>query len=575
VRGADGEGLSVTKRRATLALLQSRLDSAGVTRVTPLARQASNEILEGDLQGIGSMTAVVPTVFLIVGTLLINVFLQRMVRNRRTVIGTLKALGYSDASIFFHFLKFGLIVGGGSAAAGVGLGLVMAYGLVLVFDVYYQFPSLPFEPNALSLILAASLGLGAAATGATFAARSAMRLAPAAAMRPASPEIVRGGGVSSWAVWRTLPLQIRIGVRNALRAPGRAGIGIFASAMGTALLVCGLMLTSSQDALIEVAFKKQERHDLEVVLKDVAPLDELDTFRRLPGVDRAEPKLDLAVEFLGRETREGAISGLSSDAVLTRLYDANGVEFRLPERGVVLSSRLAGILGVEVGEPLRFRTLTGERREYVAPVAAVTETFLGAAAYARIESLAEMIRAEPHLASVQLAVAPGAEDRLKREIAAIPGVESTVDRRRIGELLDETLLRNQTVFVVVLVGFAGTIFFGGSLNAALVNLEERRRETATWRALGYDPWEIGFQFFVESATVQALGVAFGVPLGWALALLAAEGAATDVLRLPIVVEPLRIGWALVAAGVFTLLAHAVVQRLIFRLNLLESLKTRE
>lgn len=575
VPAPGGGELGETARRASLALLEQRLDPTGVTRVTPLARQTSNEILESDLQGGTSMAAVVPTVFLVVGTLLINVFLRRMVRNRRTTIGTLKALGYADATLFVHFLKFGLVVGAAATIMGIVAGLAMAYGLVLVFDAYYQFPELPFVLHPTASVVAAILGIGSAASGAAFAASGVIRLAPAAAMRPAAPEVMRGGGVSSWAMWRWFPLQIRIGVRNALRSPGRATIGVFASAMGAALLFCGLMLTSSQDALVEIAFRKQERYDLEVVLEDVAPLDVLETFRRLPGVDRAEPKLDVAVEFLGRETREGVISGLSSDAMLTRLYDAERNEFRPPAEGVVLSTRLAEILGVKVGDSLRFRTLQGERREYVARVAAVAHTFLGTAAYARIESLAETLAAEPHLSSVQLSVATGTQERLKRTIADVPGVQSTVDRGRISELIEETLLRNQGVFVAVLVVFAGTIFFGGSLNAALVNLDERRRETATWRALGYDPWEIGFQFFIESASVQAVGVVLGSPLGYLLTVAAAEWAKTDVLRLPIVLDPGRLAWTLAAAAAFTLLAHAVVQRLIFRMNLLDSLKTRE
>ena len=52
-----------------------------------------------------------PTIFLAVAALVLNVLLTRLAEQQRTVVGTLKALGYSDRQVFVHFLKFGLAVG--------------------------------------------------------------------------------------------------------------------------------------------------------------------------------------------------------------------------------------------------------------------------------------------------------------------------------------------------------------------------------------------------------------------------------------------------------------------------------
>ena len=81
------------------------------SRTTPLEDQPSNKFLSQEIKGLKSFAVITPCMFLAVAALVLNVLLSRLAQQQRTVVGTLKALGYSDLQIFWHFLKFGLTVG--------------------------------------------------------------------------------------------------------------------------------------------------------------------------------------------------------------------------------------------------------------------------------------------------------------------------------------------------------------------------------------------------------------------------------------------------------------------------------
>jgi putative ABC transport system permease protein len=127
----------------------------------------------------------------------------------------------------------------------------------------------------------------------------------------------------------------------------------------------------------------------------------------------------------------------------------------------------------------------------------------------------------------------------------------------------------------VLVAFAGVIFFGSIVNASMVNLAERQREVATFRALGYSQWSIGAMFLRESMITNMTGAVLGLPMGFFLMWLTARAYENDLMRLPVVTAPWVWVYTLGLAVLFALLAHGVVQWRINTMNYLEALKVKE
>lgn len=555
------------------------LDSYGVLAAVPLRDQPSNRFLSNEIMGLRAFGVINPAIFLAVAALVLNVLMSRLAEQQRVVVGTLKALGYSRGAIFWHFLKFGLAVGAFSGLAGCALGYWLAGGMTAMYDTFFEFPNLEnrFYPDL--TVKGVGIGLACGMLGSFHGARQVLRLEPAVAMRPKPP--ADGGAIllEHWpALWRRLTFPARMALRNVFRNRLRTAAGIFAAAMGATLSVDALLLAFETSYMVDFQFELIQRSDIDLTFKDERSREAWDEARRLPGVDHAEPLFDVSCTFSrGSHSRKGGITGILPGATLMIPRDTEGRPLRIPESGLLLTKKMAQLLHVKVGDEIELRPTKGLREPRRVRVAEIADSFLGIAVYADIHFLSALMNEELAVTGVQLKVRSDAGYRqsLFREIKQLPGVQAVSVRADIIRSVRETLVQNQHVFIGLLVMFAGVIFFGSVLNSSLVSLQERQREVATLRVLGYGPWQVGALFLRESVLTNGIGTLLGLPLGYLLNYGIVVAYDTEMFRIPLI-DPTQVWLIVVGLGVaFGLAAHFVVQRSIHRMDWLDALKTRE
>ena len=143
--------------------LRRRLKPYGMFAITPLGLQASNLSLTGELTGLATISFFMPAIFLLVAVLVLNVLMSRLVQQQRTIVGTLKALGYRNLDIFFHFIQFGVFVGTGGALLGCLLGYWIADAMTIQYRSFFDFPRLDnqFYPglNLVALVISLVFGI--------------------------------------------------------------------------------------------------------------------------------------------------------------------------------------------------------------------------------------------------------------------------------------------------------------------------------------------------------------------------------------------------------------------------------
>jgi putative ABC transport system permease protein len=535
--------------------------------------------LSQEIQGLQSFAYFMPAIFLAVAALVLNVQLTRLADQQRTVVGTLKALGYSNRQVFLHFLKFGLTVGLLGGLIGCGAGYWLAHGMTVMYRQFFIFPELDnrFYPGLQTTGL--TISVICAVLGSLNGARMVLKLEPAAAMRPKPPR--KGGAIVleqiTW-LWSRLSSSWRMVVRSVVRNRLRTAVGLFAAAMGSAVMVAGFMMADAAHFMVDFQFKWILRSDFDLTFEDEHGRDALLEASRLPGVDLAEPQLNVACTFSrGPYRHKGAVTGLKPDARLTVPRDRQAQPVRIPATGVAMTRKLAEILHVKVGDRVTFKPVKGLRREHRVDVVEIVDSYLGTAVYADIGYLSRLIGEEYALNGVQLLVDgdPRQRQQLYRELKRLPALQSVTSRPDMVASLEETLVQNMWVFIGLLILFAGIMFFGSILNASLVSLAERQREVATLRVLGYGPWQIGSMMFRESMVVTMIGTLLGMPIGYLLAVGMAITYDTEMFRFPVVATTATWVWTVVLAVLFGVGAHLVVQRTIHKMNWLEALEAKE
>ncbi|MFH0965557.1 MAG: ABC transporter permease [Planctomycetota bacterium] len=562
----------------TLEAISERLDAYGVTNTTPRHRQASARYLADELSGLRKSATIMPAIFLVVGALVLNVLVSRLVAQQRSVIGTLRALGYGKGAIRRHYLAMGAVIGAGGGAGGVGFGFCMQHWLLAVYREYYALPRV--EAHVYWDIVAAgvSISILCAVLGAWRAVGRAAGLAPAEAMRPPPPEV--GHRIALERVrflWTRLSFQWRMTLRAIFRNPLRSTVTVFASVVATALLVSTFALLDALAYLIHHEFEKTSRQDVTISLRDPVGRAAIAEVRALSGISDAEGELGVICDLSnGPHRRRAPVTGLPEGSRMHTPLDHLDRPIRIPPKGLVLSHKLAELLGVSVGRVIRVRPLVGRRTEVEVPVTAVVETFLGLGAYAEIGYLSRLLGEELVTNTVLgKSFRGGADEAFLAEASRRPEVVSVSERRKSLAQVNETFGKHMGTMIGMLVLFAGLIAFGSVLNASMVSLSERAREVGTLRVLGYAPGEVARIFSGESFALNAVGISLGLLAGVGLARVLSLLYDTELYRFPTVVLPSRLALSAGIVLVFVATADQLIGAMIRRLPWSDVLKVRE
>ena len=561
-----------------LRRMEVLLEPYGVATSYGLKSQASNQFLSDEIRGLGVFSRIMPGIFLAVAALVLNVLMVRLIDQQRTIIGTFKALGYYDWQIFVHYTKFAMALGLLAAMLGLLLGFGMSHAVTNLYKMFYEFPDLRSEIYPGTYAGGVAVAILCSMIGSLQAARAALRLNPAEAMRPKPP--VKGGAI--WLehfprLWNRLSFGWRLTLRNVFRNRLRSAVGVFATAMGAGLLMCGFMLTAAIVFLVNFQFEQVSHSDVDLRFKDELGRPALLESAALKGVDLAEPQFDVSCTFVhGPNQRRGAISGLLRERLLTTPRDTAGQPIRIPATGLTMSRKMAQLLDVRPGDLVSVIPTRGRRDPLRVPVTELCDSYIGMAVYADIDYLSRVMSEEFAITGVQLAVSPNERVRegLYRELKQLPAVQSVNVRANVIRNI-RVIIETQRIFIVLIVIFAGVIFFSSLLNASLVGLAERRREVATLRVLGYTEYQVGGLFLRESLVINTAGTICGLPLGYSLAWALSRTYDTEMFRFPLV-APTWAWFTTFGMGLaFALVAHSFVQRSINHLDWLDASKTKE
>ncbi|WP_291013483.1 ABC transporter permease [Hydrogenophaga sp.] len=539
-------------------------------------KQLSSKIVADELSQLKVMGTVLPSIFLVVAMFILNVVLSRQVATQRGQIAALKALGYSDGAIAWHYIQFACLIAGLGVIVGLGLSMAIGRGMLSLYDEVFRFNSLAYVTTPWLVLVSTAVAAGAAALGTWTAIHAVVRLRPAQAMQPPVPPRYRATLIERIGLGHQVSTGALMVIRNFERRPLRAAFTVIGVSLAVALQISGAFWLDAIDHIVDVQFRQVQQGDVLVNFHRPVPLTVARDLQRLPGVIDAEPyRTELVRVRFNGHTVDTGMMGIGSEARLMRVVDETRGAVAMPAQGVVLSAMLARELGARVGDrvQLEFRLWTQTQAEV--EVVDIVQTMFGKLLYMSLDAMNRVARDGEGVADAALQVDPLAKEQFWGAVKRAPLINSVFDKASSMESFNRTTSKNMGVFSGILTLFAVAMAVGIIYNAARISLSERAWELASLRVLGMTRSEVSVLLLAELGAELVLALPIGAFLGWALATLMMALMSSDAIDFPVVIEP-----ATYASAAFIVLAAGVasallVRRKIDQLDLVSVLKVRE
>lgn len=540
------------------------------------ADHLSHRMLNSEIREQQVLGTVLPSIFLLVAAFLLQTVMTRHIGLQREQIAALKALGYDNRQIAWHYLRMVLLIVGLGCAVGVALGDALGQWFSTLYVQVFAFPQLQhrLRGDVLAVALGLSVGMGLLATAQ--AIRASVRLPPAEAMRPPSPGLYRRSWFEGTALGAWLGPGQRMVLRHMQRHPWRSLLTVLGLASSMAIVISGSFWRDSIDLLLHTQFRQVLRGDVVLTLVEATPSQVTSEALRLPGVTAVEGSRNVGVRLVhGHRQWLGNLQGRETGLQLQRIVDVAGQHHEAPHEGLLLTDRLASRLDLRVGDVVRVEWQDGARSVWTLPVTGVVQEMMGMNAYIARPALNRLLREGDLVNQLTLSVERGRETGLLQALQQRPRVAGAFSKAVMLRNVEGITARNLLVFSAVLTAFASVIAVGVVYNQTRIALAERAWELASLRVLGFTQAEVSGLLLGQWLLEMLIALPLGWWGGWWLSGSIVRLVQTDEFFFAVHIRPATYAFASVCVVVAALLSAWMVNRRIRHLDLVGVLKVRE
>ena len=538
--------------------------------------QLSHRFLSQELQQLGVLASLFPVIFMGIAAFLLNVVIGRLVTMQREQIATLKAFGYGNLEVLWHYLKMVSVIVLAGVAGGIALGAYLGKALAGIYMEFYHFPYLLFAVHAVTLLEAVAASLAAAAAGTVFAVWRAASLRPAQAMRPEPPARYRETWLEKFGLRRWLTQPARMIVRHIQRQRIKSALSVFGVALAGGIILTSLFQRDTVSYMVDIQFGMSQRQDLLITFTEPTAYRARFDLLGLPEVRHVEVFRAVPVRLRhGPRSYRTNIQGREANGDIQRLLDANLHPVDLPPEGLLLTDFLATLLDVRVGDRVIVEVLEQNRPVREAVVVGLVKEYLGVSGYMDLRALNRFMHEGPTLSGAYLSVDRARLDTLYARLKQMPRVASISERiqeiRNFHRVMQETML----FFTYIASVFSVIIAFGVIYNSARIALTERGRELASLRVMGFTRGEIAYILLGELGILTLIAIPLGLWLGRLMCYYIAHTMQNDLFRVPVVLVPQTYALSMAVVLFSALLSGLAVRRRLDQLDLIGVLKAAE
>ena len=303
----------------------------------------------------------------------------------------------------------------------------------------------------------------------------------------------------------------------------------------------------------------------------------MDSFNHLPDVKNIETQLSLPTTLESSHLKkEIVIEGIPRQNHLFTPLNENGHPIHVPSKGLVLSRALSKILKVHVGEKVTMHPLLGHRKPVIVPVVGIVKTYIGLPAYANQRWLSHVLDSDLAFNRILVKLRhPRSAHNFKVAVSTLQDVTNVEYMKTFKDDIVKMLEQSMGGFIAIIIVFAATIAIASLYNNAMVSINERQKDIATFTVLGLSRWEIFRIFLVEGGVLLVFGLMLGVPAAYYLNRLIMMSFQNEFFRFPVKLYYPELLNSMFLILVFFVFSYCVVLRYIWKTHWISLLNVRE
>ena len=533
--------------------------------------------IKTDAQCIESIGNAFPILFMVVAILISLTTVSRMVEEDRGLIGTYKALGFTDREIRRKYVVYALLAGICGGILGDFLGFVVLPEIIFtVFGVMYQLPAYGLYFNwwyGIGGILFFIVGI----VGAAFVScNSALTITPAMLMRPKAPK--NGSRVlleRVTPVWSNLSFLNKVTARNLFRYKKRLFMTLFGIAGCTSILLAGFTIKDTVTELMPLQYRVTTLYDVMVVADDNEQLLEyLDSQDVRAYIN---PMIN-NVKVISEDGREESVSivVMPNDESLrgyVNIVDKDGNKVILEDGKVFSTINVSEVLGYKAGDTVTIQNMNLDNAEV--EITDIVMNYLGNYIYMTENTYVEYYdEFEANGAFVMLNSNVKDHEEYAQQLALKDGILSAISIEGFESNFDSVFMIINLV-VTIVITLAAALAFVVLFTLSTTNISERERELATIKVLGFFDREVHAYVNKETIILTTLGMLLGMPLGkgfgiWLM----------SILKMPAIyfadnLYPISYLYAAVITIIFAFAVNTITDKSLDKINPVEALKSIE
>ena len=502
--------------------------------------------------------------FLFIAMLSVITTMNRVIKNERIEIGTLKALGFSNSKVLFHYIGYGFWISLFAAIAGLLLGYFFIGNVFIslemsFFEVPNGHPVVKFSGFILALFVVLLVSFIT-----YLSSKSILKENPAESLRKKMPKVKKNSlNLTTKGFLKNLSFSSKWNIRDMLRNKMRTIMGVVGVASSCMLIVCALGMLNSMNYFIDLQFEKIYNFDYKLNLMENLSDEELESIESVYGNESSK---SYGIEIKNEDGKESNNLFVTDASDYIRFVDNKYNFIKLDnDEGVYITYKLAKNENKKVGDTITWH-IYGSDTYYTSKIVGLNKD----------PQNQNISATRKYLESLGIKYTPDSiyTNKDLKDVSNIKNVTVIQDKDALKESMDSMLSMMKTMLTLI-IGIAAVLGIIIIYNLGILSFTEKEYQFATLKVLGFSDKKIKGIFIKQNNWIAIMSIIIGLPLGYYLTDWLFKTAIEEHYDFGANIKPLTYIIALIGTFVISYLVSKFLARKVNKIDMVSSLKGNE